>query len=298
MTKNVRSQQPSFVRNFQERALNILAVCLAILPIIFVGVWAKGLVDGYTHRDTRKVSTLSFIEKSSTPQLFAEPLVSVTFDDGWASAYNNGLPLLSKYHVRTTQFLLPGEFDDPNYASIDQAHSMKKAGHEIGSHTVDHKNLTTLDETDVNNQLEVSKSMLQKENLVPAHVNFASPNSAVNDQVIQSVKKSYASHRNTLADIGNGMTAADVNLGPVLPRYSIIGFSVRNNTTIDQIKQALDYTKKHNGWLVLVYHQVDDSNELFSINKSTFESQLRLVAQSKIKIVTIGDVMATDPRQQ
>lgn len=298
MTKNVRSQQPSFVRNFQERALNILAVCLAVLPIIFVGMWVYGLVQDVAHRDTRKVSTLSFIEKSSTPQLFFEPLVSVTFDDGWTSAYVNGMPLLSKYHIRTTQFLLPGEFDDPNYVSIDQAHSMKKAGHEIGSHTVDHKNLTTLDETDLSNELTVSKSMLQKENLVPQYVDFASPNSAVNDQVIQSVKKSYASHRNTLADIGNGMTAADVNLGPVLPRYSIIGFSVRNNTTAEQIKQALDYTKNNNGWLVLVYHQIDDSNELFSVNKQTFESQLKIVTQSKLKIVTIGDVMATNPRQQ
>jgi len=298
MAKNVRSQQPSFMRNFQERALNILAVCLAIIPIVFVGLWVNGLVDEYNHRDTRTVSTLSFIEKSSTPQLFSEPLVSVTFDDGWTSAYNNGMPLLSKYHIRTTQFLLPGEFDDPNYVSINQAHSMEKAGHEIGSHTVDHKNLTQLDETDVNNELAVSKSMLQKENLVPAHVNFASPNSAVNDQVIQNVKKVYSSHRNTLADIGNGMSAADINLGPVLPRYNIIGFSIRNNTTIGQIKQALDYAKKNNGWLVLVYHQIDDSNELFSANKRAFESHLQLVAQSKIKIVTIGDVIATNPREQ
>lgn len=287
-------------RRLRESAMNTLAVCSALLPIVFFGIWTQGVVSGQgPAQDDRKVSPQTVLTKNSTPQLFSEPLVSVTFDDGWQSVYTNGLPVLEKYGIRTTQYILPGEFDNYSYISKAQAHSMKDAGHEIGSHTVNHKMLTTLSPTDVKYELEISRSMLQKENLISAdHTNFAPPNSAVNDSILQIIRTQYVSSRNTLADITNGMTDADVNLGPVLRPYDIIAYSVRPTTTIQQIQQALDYTKQHNGWFVLVYHQIDDSSTEYSVSASMLDKQLQAITESHIKTVTVGDVMMTNPRTE
>lgn len=275
-------------RKIENGLLNTFAIVIAILPIFTVG----SFVHAQFFNDPRHAMALSLIEEPKTPRLFEEPLVSVTFDDGWESVYSNAAPLLEKYQIRTTQYILPGEFKEHNYLSVAQAQSLKNAGHEIMSHTMTHPVLTSVDANEVKYQLEESRKQLIDHKLTENKVHFAAPESATNDSIDKDIAGLYASHRNTFSDIENGIDENDVNL-PNYPfdRYNIIAYSIRQETTPDQIRDALKYAKDTNGWLVLVYHQIDDSQAGYAINTAGFEKHLQLIKQSHIKTSPLGDVL-------
>src|SRR5690606_1721656 len=75
---------------------------------------------------------------------FGEPIITVTFDDGWESIYTDAMPLLQKYGIPTTQYVLSDEERNPLYLTFDQIHAMDRAGHEIACHGGDHTDLTIL----------------------------------------------------------------------------------------------------------------------------------------------------------
>ena len=70
--------------------------------------------------------------------------VILTFDDGYADAYTNAFPLLSRYGMTGTFFVVTEWIDSaqPGYLTWDQARAMAAAGMTIASHTRSHPDLT------------------------------------------------------------------------------------------------------------------------------------------------------------
>jgi peptidoglycan/xylan/chitin deacetylase (PgdA/CDA1 family) len=58
--------------------------------------------------------------------LFGQPLLSVTFDDGWESVYTQAMPILQRDGIRTTQYVLSGTEKDPLYMSWAQIGAMQR----------------------------------------------------------------------------------------------------------------------------------------------------------------------------
>lgn len=274
---------------FDNGVMNAFAIIMTVLPILSIGFF----VHTQFFDDPRTVSSLTEIPASTEPRLFEEPLVSVTFDDGWESVYTKAAPLLQQYSIRTTQYILLGEFGSRSYISLDQAKSLKHAGHEIMSHTMTHVRLTSATDDKVRSELEGAKSALIQYGLSTGDIQFAAPESATNAKVDAVIKDMYASHRNTLGDIQNGVDSNDVNVrSSAFDRYNIIGYAVRPETTALDIRIALAYAHENNGWLVLVYHQIDDSKETYSVSAAKLDKHLQLIKESGIKTATIGDVLA------
>ncbi len=74
----------------------------------------------------------------------AKPIV-LTFDDGYADAYEVAAPILAQGGMVGTFFLISGRMDQPGYLSWAQAAELARAGMEIGNHSATHPDLTTLD---------------------------------------------------------------------------------------------------------------------------------------------------------
>jgi len=72
--------------------------------------------------------------------------VMIDFDDGYASIYNLGLPILDKYNIKTTQYIICGNIRNfqTGYMSWDNIRSMKESEHSIQSHTISHLNADSL----------------------------------------------------------------------------------------------------------------------------------------------------------
>ncbi len=99
--------------------------------------------------------------------LFGAPLpekpIALTFDDGYADAPEFVLPILKKYGMVGTIYVIPGFIENKKngYATWKQLQEMAAAGMEIGSHTVDHPDMRGRTIAYQNAQIAGSKQMIE-----------------------------------------------------------------------------------------------------------------------------------------
>jgi peptidoglycan/xylan/chitin deacetylase (PgdA/CDA1 family) len=100
-----------------------------------------------------------------------ERTAALTFDDGWRSWLTVGLPLLQSLGVRASFFVCPGLFgrqhpDVPGEAGAlldaDEARALHDAGMELGSHTLSHPDLRTLDDAALERELAGSREAIEE----------------------------------------------------------------------------------------------------------------------------------------
>lgn len=99
-------------------------------------------------------------------RLPSKPVV-ITFDDGYLDNYRNALPILQKYGMRATVFIIAGQVGQPEYLSWDDIIRLQQQGTEIGSHTVHHTELGTADLAVQIEEIQQSKNMLEQRLKVP-----------------------------------------------------------------------------------------------------------------------------------
>ena len=90
-----------------------------------------------------------------------KPIV-ITFDNGYASQYTNALPILKGLGwVGVVDLQLTGLSPSDGGLTGDQIRSLIAAGWELDTQGVDHTDLTTLDPTQLSNELTVARQMMQ-----------------------------------------------------------------------------------------------------------------------------------------
>lgn len=278
-----------------KRGIASLFVCLVVLlPLILAAVQVKGMIAPADPRRANDVLAMQTrqLDKSSQPlQPFDEPLITVTFDDGWESIYSQALPMLQSYGIPTTQYVLSGTADNVQYMNYAQMRKMAQAGHEIGCHSIDHADLTKLTQQQLDTQLRECKAVVGKELNMEIR-EFASPYGSTNPTTIDAIMRTYNSHRNTVGDIWNSPADDhDVNTRANFKRYDIICVTLRRHTTPAQLQAAIDYAVKNNGWLVLNYHQIEDDGSEYGLNNRQLDEQLQIISKANARITTIGQTL-------
>jgi peptidoglycan/xylan/chitin deacetylase (PgdA/CDA1 family) len=90
-----------------------------------------------------------------------KPIV-ITFDSGYASEYTNALPVLKGLGwVGVVNLQLTGLPPSEGGLTGDQIRALIAAGWELDTQGVDHTDLTTLDPTQLSNELTVARQMMQ-----------------------------------------------------------------------------------------------------------------------------------------
>lgn len=282
---------------FKKVTQSSAALLIFVLPLVFTIQWTYQIAEG--SRDPRRVFGESEIGAFRTQDCggqpdgafepFSDPIITVTFDDGWESIYSQGLRVLEACNIKSTQYILGDHFDERLYLSEDQVRSLQAAGHEIAGHSMTHPDLTRITEPELAWEVGESKSVLSGK--FGTVQDFATPLGASNDLVLKYVKKHYRSHRNTVADV-SVVTDEDINVRETFDRYHINAFTVRRNTTLDELKRLIDYTIQRKGWLVITYHQVDGENPSeYAVSPQVLETHLRLIRESNIRPATLGEVL-------
>lgn len=213
---------------------------------------------------------------------FVRPLISFTFDDGWGSQYTDALPLLCKYKIPGTFYIISDYLTYQDYMNTNQIRSLLQDGEEIADHTVDHRNLARMTHNGVEWELSVSQQILQ--NTFGQRIDdFASPYGSVNEDVLQQVRGLFESHRGVVEGL-NGPQDFDA--------YNIRCITVENTTSFAQIKQWIDQAIRTKTWLVLLFHQIDKSGLQYSATPSFLEQNLAYVTSQPIQPMTVKQALA------
>jgi peptidoglycan/xylan/chitin deacetylase (PgdA/CDA1 family) len=98
--------------------------------------------------------------------------VALTFDDGYADAVAAVCPTLQHYSLPATFFVVTGSLDGAKlpggpFLTWRDVKQMVASGFAIGSHTVNHPSLGTLDERGIEHELAESRSRISDETGVP-----------------------------------------------------------------------------------------------------------------------------------
>ena len=115
--------------------------------------------------------------------------VILTFDDGYEDFYTDVLPILKKYKVNATQYLVSGFVGKRNYMNEFQVKEIIKSGLvEIGAHTVSHDNLKLSPDNIAIQEIEQSKKDIEKKYNISV-TTFAYPYGDYNERTPGIVKR-------------------------------------------------------------------------------------------------------------
>lgn len=126
--------------------------------------------------------------------------IILTFDDGHLNNYTTAYPIMKKYGFSGALYIVGEYMGAPNYMNADQIREMAQDGWEVGSHSMNHLDLTSLDRGQQQYEIIESRKFLESELGIPIQT-FAYP-FGVYDQTIINLTYSAG----YIAAVGTGYT--------------------------------------------------------------------------------------------
>jgi len=183
--------------------------------------------------------------------------VAVTFDDGFACTFEHAMPVLEKYRIPATMFVVANRIGGDNdwmhgrgmpqrpLMDAAQIREMHSAGVEIGSHTLNHARLPEIPPEQMAQEITGSRTVL--EDLLSAPVrHFAYPYGLYNEVARDLVEQAgYTSACSTRSGFNNTDT----------DRYLLRRIEVFGSDRLWHVKQKLKFGTNDASWyLPLQYY--------------------------------------------
>lgn len=184
---------------------------------------------------------------------FAQPILSITFDDFPKTAATNGAPILEAHGARGTFYASAGlsGIDAPCGVGFDaiDARRLAAAGHEIGCHTYGHQDCAKLDQYDALSDLAKNRDALKAMGLNEPAISLAYPYGETTSALKEALPARYSNARGILPGLNVGR--ADL---AQLRSHALFGAEWTTRVHV-----ALQSAAKKNAWLIGFTHDVSDA---------------------------------------
>jgi len=171
-----------YVENIQNPK-DKLRVELNVPPAVFEEQVITLKNAGYTFMTAKGLGEVLNGEKP----LPKKPIL-LTFDDGHWDFATDVLPILEKYNVKATAYIITGFIGGSDFMTPQELQEVINSGLvDVGAHTVHHLSLANLKLSTVQYEVDQSKTTLEQEYHLHV-VSFAYPNGSFDEQAIQVVK--------------------------------------------------------------------------------------------------------------
>jgi peptidoglycan/xylan/chitin deacetylase (PgdA/CDA1 family) len=205
-----------------------------------------------TNPDTVPSATLPFY-------IINQGFVSLTFDDGYYSAYSKGVPILDAAGLKCTFYTITSLVGDTvdGYVTQSQLQMLYKNGHEIGNHTRTHPALSTVSSTQLTSETGGAQQDLIGWGYNPT--TFAYPyddyGGSSTSAVVAAVKATGVRGARD-SDYGgyNNATSFPLLLDSMPSEYDLGTDNVA--TVTGWIQQAV----ANKMWVIILWHRVDETD--------------------------------------
>lgn len=183
---------------------------------------------------------------------FAEPVLSITFDDFPASAATQGARILERHGVRGTYYASAGmsETSGPsglNFSAQD-IQRLVAAGHEIGCHSYAHRDAAQRDVFSSLADLAKNRDALMQMG-APSPRTHAYPYGETTPSLKEGLPPRFACGRGILP----GLNCGRVDLA------QLHAFPMFGSNWMEQTRLALKRAVRRKGWLIAFTHDVTDA---------------------------------------
>jgi peptidoglycan/xylan/chitin deacetylase (PgdA/CDA1 family) len=253
------------------------------------------------------------------------PKVAIlTFDDNWKSQFTNARPALDKYGFKATFFIICNYVGRDNSTRMNwqDVLNLQKEGHDIESHTMNHKNLNKLSASKLDYEVGQSKTCLHNHGVVNSTIIATPYNEGWNNATVtNSIAKYYDIARSGNADImflhcnrwvssqqdcrtyfSNGtLTYAN--------RYSIRAWShnfydnlySHNQTSIfNKFIQVVNKQSRYNvegsvdAIPIIEYHNIDNQNTPYTTSIGLFTAEMKYLHDNGFTVLPMSAVGYND----
>jgi peptidoglycan/xylan/chitin deacetylase (PgdA/CDA1 family) len=201
---------------------------------------------------------------------------SLNFDDGYESAYVNGLLVVEAAGYKTTQFIITGNYANPTYVTQGQVLQMSADGHEIAAHTRTHPHLPTL--TAQQQQDEIQGGYQDLCGLLRrCPQDFAYPYGDFDATSVSLVQSTgYLSARTTRKQYDG----ANAN------RWELAAYALNSTTQFSDVQAFVDGVHDQKVWAIIVIHRVDETGGSISITHQLLQQIVDYLKQKNATVVT------------
>lgn len=224
------------------------------------------------------------LNKRSVKLNFDRPVVSFTFDDFPRTALTNGAKILEDNKSTATFYgclgLAGGNSPSGLLASIPDYAACASRGHEVGCHTYDHLDCSSLSSERISENLERNQAMAQ-DLYLPKFQHFAYPFGRFSVAAKRTVLKYYKSGRTTTPGINRGHT--DLGMLKSVALYSGLGWNVWET--------YLKELESEPGWLIFYGHDVSSNPSVYGCTPDDLDTLLKKLLAMGSSVIPVGSAL-------
>jgi peptidoglycan/xylan/chitin deacetylase (PgdA/CDA1 family) len=228
---------------------------------------------------TLDIDNYSLTRTTVDPVSFDKGYVSLNFDDGWLSVYQNAIPILNAAGFKSDQYITTDYLTDnyPGYMKPQHVLALQQQGHVIGAHTRSHPNLTTLTTTQARAEIAGSRQDLLDLGATPVNT-FAYPLGAYNTTIQALVREAgFTAGRSSNGGYNDKQT----------DKYALRRISMENTTTFAQVKGHIDAALAEKKWVILLFHEVNTSGHRYAISPALLQQIVDYIKSKNMTPITV-----------
>jgi len=285
-----------------------------ILSVLAFGFSMINLHSGYQ-------GSQQLLGQSTVPGNTTNKVVMINFDDNRIGQFTVAKPILDKYGFKATFYAVCNYLDNTKkgYMNWTQLETLYKEGHDIGSHTMDHKNLGDSSINSLNYQIGKSKKCLEDHGIKVTSFAYPFNQGSDNKTVVKIVSKYYDFARTASSPLtflkcdGWKVKSNQTNCATYDPkgnltygnRYSIRGWShdlsrLVNLYTDDQLyDRFLDVVNgqtafNRNGTIdaipIVIFHKAGDETGDYVTDPRLFDKEMKYLYDNHFRVLTMRDL--------
>jgi len=220
--------------------------------------------------------------------------IVLTFDDDNIADWYGARDLFNEYDIKATFFITrPHKLDS---IQISQLHALQADGHEIGCHTLTHKNAVTYCDTSsiqkyIEHEVLPAKQLLARYGFETSY--FAYPNGRSTPSIDTALLEYFQILRKATYNI------EDTTIDCIDRIYSngssrvvdAMGIDVVYKITIENLETGIKRIARSGESLILYAHEINESGGNYTISKEYLEELFRLCRKYKIKSITCFELV-------